>query len=56
MTTEPQEQMESQETPAPISVLRRTLQYVGALLVTGFLLWFLFGIPAYLLFGMFFDQ
>ena len=37
------------------SRLVRVLQSAGAILVTGFALWFLFGIPAYLLFGIFFE-
>ncbi len=34
----------------------RTIQYVGAAAVTLFALWFLFGIPAYLLFAQFFAR
>ena len=37
------------------SKLRRILQPIAAVVVTLFALWFLFGIPAYLLFGMFFE-
>jgi len=33
----------------------KVLQSLGAAAVTLFALWFLFGIPAYLLFGKFFD-
>lgn len=33
----------------------RIAQSIGAMIVTGLILWFLFGVPAYLLFGMFFD-
>lgn len=34
--------------------LRRVLQVVGAVLATAFALWFLFGIPGYVLFNSFF--
>ena len=37
------------------SGLVRVVQVVGALLATGFVLWFLFGVPAYILFGSLFD-
>lgn len=33
----------------------RLLQFMCALLITYFALWFLFGIPAYLFFGVFFE-
>jgi hypothetical protein len=33
----------------------RVMQVIGAVCVTAFALWFLFGIPAYLLFGIFFE-
>ncbi|MCZ6460453.1 MAG: hypothetical protein O6766_13955 [Gammaproteobacteria bacterium] len=46
---------ETQPKEIPKSKLRRILQAVGAVVVTLFVLWFLFGIPAYLLFGMFFE-
>lgn len=42
---------DSVTTPTSIKVL----QSLGAAAVTLFALWFLFGIPAYLLFGKFFD-
>ena len=32
---------------------RRIMQVAGAVIVTAFALWFLFGIPAYLLFSQF---
>ena len=32
----------------------RSIQSIGAIIVTGLVLWFLFGVPAYLLFGIFF--
>ncbi len=34
----------------------RIIQSVGAIIVTGLVLWFLFGVPAYLLFGIFFSD
>ena len=37
------------------SGMMRVIQVIGALCVTAFALWFLFGIPAYLLFGIFFE-
>ncbi len=46
---------DTQHKAIPKSKLRRVLQAIGAVLVTLFGLWFLFGIPAYLLFGMFFE-
>ncbi len=46
---------ETQRKEIPKSKLRRILQPIGAVVVTLFALWFLFGIPAYLLFGMFFE-
>ncbi len=33
----------------------RVLQSIGATIVTAGALWFLFGVPAYLLFGIFFE-
>lgn len=39
----------------PTSKLVRVMQSVGAALVALGALWFLFGIPAYLLFGSIFD-
>ena len=42
------------EPTEPQRPLVRALQMLGAGLVTLFALWFLFGIPAYLLFGTFF--
>lgn len=33
----------------------RVMQSIGAILITLFALWFLFGVPAYLLFGIFFQ-
>jgi hypothetical protein len=47
------EALESSSRPAKKSV--RTAQSIGAAIVTALLLWFLFGIPAYLLFGIFFN-
>ncbi len=46
---------ETQHKEIPKSKLRRILRPIGAVLVTLFALWFLFGIPAYLLFGTFFE-
>jgi hypothetical protein len=37
------------------SGLVRVLQSIGAMAVAAFALWFLFGIPAYLLFGALFE-
>ena len=34
----------------------RVIQSIGAIIVTGLVLWFLFGVPAYLLFGIFFSD
>ena len=34
----------------------RIIQSIGAIIVTGLVLWFLFGVPAYLLFGIFFSE
>jgi hypothetical protein len=42
--------------PPPKSRSRRVLQHIGAAIATVFVLWFLFGIPGYLLFGMFFEK
>lgn len=39
----------------PASKTKRVLQSIGAVIVTGLVFYFIFGIPAYLLFGMFFD-
>jgi len=36
-----------------LSIVKRLAQYAGAFIVTGFVLWFLFGIPAYILFDKF---
>jgi len=36
-----------------LSIVKRLAQYAGAIIVTGFVLWFLFGIPAYILFDKF---
>ncbi len=33
---------------------KRILQYIGAALATAFVLWFLFGIPAYILYSSYF--
>lgn len=46
---------DTQHREIPKSKLRRVLQAIGAVVVTLLALWFLFGIPAYLLFGMFFE-
>ena len=46
---------ETQAARAKSTGLRRAMEVAGALLVTAFALWFLFGIPAYLLFGIFFE-
>ncbi len=40
---------------ADIPLPLRIFQYIGAAAVTVFALWFLFGIPAYLLFGQLFE-
>jgi hypothetical protein len=45
----------SHETQNKPGKLVKFLQRVGALVVTLASLWFLFGIPAYLLFGTFFE-
>ena len=34
-------------------LIKRLAQYAGAFIVTGFVLWFLFGVPAYILFDKF---
>jgi len=34
----------------------RFMQSIGAIIVTGLVLWFLFGVPGYLLFGIFFSS
>ncbi len=39
----------------PVSKPMRIIQYIGAALATAFVLWFLFGIPMYLLFGVLFE-
>jgi hypothetical protein len=49
-------QAEPEISQPPKSRSRRILQYIGAVIVTVFALWFLFGIPGYLLFGMFFEN
>lgn len=36
------------------SLLVRVIQSIGAIIVTALVFWFLFGVPAYLLFGIFF--
>jgi len=46
---------DSQTDAAKPTGLVRVLQNTGAVLIAAFALWFLFGIPAYLLFGIFFD-
>ncbi len=33
----------------------RIIQSIGAIIVTALVLWFLFGVPAYLLFGFLFE-
>lgn len=43
------------EQGVPASKTKRILQSIGAIIVTGLVFYFIFGIPAYLLFGMFFD-
>jgi len=40
----------------PTSKWVRIIQSIGAIIVTGLVLWFLFGVPAYLLFGIFFPK
>jgi hypothetical protein len=45
---------DSEEPPEP--KYTRLLQVIGALIATGFALWFLFGIPVYVLFGSFFES
>ena len=39
----------------PIGRWMRIIQSIGAIIVTGLVLWFLFGVPAYLLFGFLFE-
>ena len=36
-----------------LSLVKRLAQYAGAFIVTGFVLWFLFGVPVYILFDKF---
>ncbi len=38
----------------PASLLVRVIQSIGAIIVTALVFWFLFGVPAYLLFSVFF--
>ena len=42
-------------TKRPLGRWTRIVQSIGAIIVTGFVLWFLFGVPAYLLFGFLFQ-
>lgn len=45
---------ENRKADPPASLLLRVIQSIGAIIVTALVFWFLFGVPAYLLFGMFF--
>ena len=50
----PEGELPDQKVPTRPGI--RILQYAGAIIATAFALWFLFGIPAYLLFGIFFGD
>jgi len=39
----------------PIGRWTRIIQSIGAIIVTAFVLWFLFGVPAHLLFSFLFE-
>ena len=45
---------EDRKVKRPTSLLVRIIQSIGAIIVTALVFWFLFGVPAYLLFGIFF--
>jgi len=46
---------EDSNTKRPIGRWTRIIQSIGAIIVTALVLWFLFGVPAYLLFGFLFE-
>ena len=46
---------EDQNAKRPIGRWMRIIQSIGAIIVTALVLWFLFGVPAYLLFGFLFE-
>ena len=46
---------EDSNTKRPAGRWTRIIQSIGAIIVTAFALWFLFGVPAYLLFGFLFE-
>ena len=46
---------EGSNTKRPMKRWMRIIQSIGAIIVTGLVLWFLFGVPAYLLFGFLFE-
>ena len=46
---------EDSNTKRPVGRWMRILQSIGAIIVTALALWFLFGVPAYLLFGFLFE-
>jgi len=52
--TEVREDDQETETNSRAGIVR-IVQSVGAVIATAFVLWFLFGVPAYILFGSLFD-
>jgi hypothetical protein len=46
---------EDSSTKRPVGRWMRIIQSIGAIIVTGLVLWFLFGVPAYILFGFLFE-
>ena len=57
MTSEiPEDSKIFKKPTVPKTKTGRLLQVLGAVLLTGFALWFLFGVPAYILFGILFGE
>jgi hypothetical protein len=54
-TAMPSATNEDSSAKRPLGRWMRILQSIGAIIVTGLILWFLFGVPAYLLFGFLFQ-